>query len=204
MNIICFGDSITQAADRSEGDRWPTVLQIALDDWRVGTYRVFNRGLGGNTTANGLARFADDVLPLLPGVLVVEFGINDCNHPTWRRVPAVGVEEYKKNLREFHRICRANKGVCVFVVNHPLSRAKLPQGNGRTLHANLQPYNEAVRLLAAELKAPVIDLPMMMSEWAVKLADFVQEDGIHLTADGNHMYAAMVFDRLQEILKLIS
>lgn len=204
MNIVCFGDSITQASDCSEGDRWPTVLQIALDDWRVNQYKVYNRGVAGNTTANGLARFAEDILPLLPGLLVVEFGINDCNHPSWRRVPAVGVEEYKKNLREFHRVCKASKGACVFVVNHPLSRAKILQGNGRTLRANLQPYNDAVRLLTAELKAPVIDLPLMISERRIKLADFVPEDGIHLTAQGNHFYAAMVFDCLQLILKRIS
>ncbi|MDZ7295727.1 MAG: SGNH/GDSL hydrolase family protein, partial [candidate division KSB1 bacterium] len=185
MNVICFGDSITQAGDCAEGDRWPTVLQIALDDWRVGVYHVYNRGVNGNTTADGLARFAKDVLPLLPGVLIVEFGINDCNHAPWGRVPAVGVEEYRKNLREFHRVCRAQKSVCVLVANHPLSRARLAQGNGRTLHVNLQPYNEAVRQLAAELRAPLVDIPRMMEERAIKLADFVQEDGIHLTAQGN-------------------
>jgi len=204
MNIICFGDSITQASDCSEGDRWPTVLQIALDDWRVNQYKVYNRGVGGDTTANGLARFADDILPLLPGVLLVEFGINDCNHAAWRRVPAVGVEEYKKNLREFHRVCRAQKGVCVFIVNHPLSRARIPQGNGRTLHANLLPYNAAVRVLGADLKTPLIDLPAMIQERRIRLTALVQEDGIHLTAQGNHLYAAMVFDCLQEILKRIS
>ncbi len=95
--------------------------------------------------------------------------------------------------------------VCVSLSSvTPLSRAKLPQGNGRTLHANLRPYNEALRLLAAELKAPLIDVPVMMVERGIKLGDLVQEDGIHLTRQGNHLYAAMVFDRLQELFKRIS
>jgi lysophospholipase L1-like esterase len=202
MNIICFGDSITHARAFAEGDRWPTILQFKLNAWQPGKYKVYNRGIGGNTTAQGLERVNEDVLPYLPGFLLVQFGFNDCNIRPWSRVTRVGLEDYHKNLREFHRIAAAHESVCAFIVNHSPARDRDEPlaPNGKTYSANFAPYNEVVRQVAEELSASTIDLPCIMQERQIETHALVSEDGAHLSIEGNHLYADMVFERLKQIL----
>jgi lysophospholipase L1-like esterase len=202
MNIICFGDSITHARAFAEGDRWPTILQFKLNAWQPGKYKVYNRGIGGNTTAQGLERVNEDVLPYLPGLLLVQFGFNDSNIRPWSQVSRVGLEDYRKNLREFHRIATAHESQCAFIVNHSPARDTEENlaPNGKTYSANFAPYNVAVRQVAEELIAPTIDLPRIMQERQIDIHALVSEDGAHLSVEGNHLYADMVFERLKHLL----
>ncbi len=200
LNIICFGDSITHGRAFAEGDRWPTLLQFKLNAWKPGEYKVYNKGQGGHTTAHGFDRLPDDVIPYLPGWLLVEFGLNDANVRDWASAPRVGLAEYEKNLCEFHRIARAHGGQCALIVNHTIVERPVLQANGQTYYANFQPYNEAIRRVALDLNAPILDLPRAMHERGVDLTRFVVEDGVHLTIEGNHLYADMVFDALRDIL----
>ncbi len=200
MNIICFGDSITHARAFAEADRWPKIVQFELNKWQDGQYAVYNRGQGGHTTAQGFDRLPDDVIPYLPGLLLVEFGLNDANVRDWAKVPRVGLAEYEKNLREFHRIAHAHNGQCVFIINHSILERPNRQANGKTYYANFQPYNQALRRVAQELNAPSIDLPLMMQQRQIDLPRFVVQDGVHLTVEGNHLYADMVLEKLKDIL----
>ncbi len=92
LNIICFGDSITEGGDFEKPKRWTSLLQARLDENYPKGYRVINRGIGGNTSAQGFDRFCDDVLPYLPGLLLVEFGFNDANVKDWSMNPVLAWE----------------------------------------------------------------------------------------------------------------
>jgi len=118
INIICFGDSITEGAEFPNNARWTSLLQKKLDEAKPGVFEVHNRGIGGNTSAQGFDRFWTDVLPLLPGILLVQFGFNDANVKDFSIVQRVGLAEFEKNLREFHRIAVTNNSVLVFILNH--------------------------------------------------------------------------------------
>ncbi|MFQ6021962.1 MAG: SGNH/GDSL hydrolase family protein [Acidiferrobacterales bacterium] len=201
MNIICFGDSITEGAEFVPMDRWPTVLQSRLDVLKPSKFTVHNRGVGSDTTTRGFDRLDSDVLPLLPGLLLVQFGFNDGNVRDWAMVPRVGVEEFKRNLREFHRIAHAQQGQCVFVVNHTIAAVSGKQGNGKSYNENLQPYNPAIRAVAQQLGAPAIDLPMLMAQRRVDLETLLTDDRLHLSVPGNQIYADIVFDMLVTILR---
>ena len=199
MNIVCFGDSITHAHGFAEGDRWPTILYNLLEQWRPGAYQLYNCGIGGDTTANGLDRVETDLLPLLPATVIVEFGFNDCNVPLYTRNPRVSLDEYRRNLQEIHRIVKAHRGRTVFIVNHP-TQATGERGHGKPYELYFKKYNTAVRQLALKLKAPAIDLPKMIRARKVDLKTFWSEDGLHLSPHGNHIYAELVAARLKEIL----
>jgi len=201
MNIVCLGDSITQAEGFAEGDRWPTVLQRKLDEWKPGAYGVYNRGISGHTTTQGLDRFETDVLPLLPAVVLVEFGFNDSYVRAWSRKARVGLDEFRANLREVHRVVRARKGTCVFIVNHTIGKLDGKGGNGRTHNANIAQYDKAVREVAAALKAPLVDLPALMKRRRVAAERFVCDDKLHLSVEGNHIYADMVFESMKPMLR---
>jgi len=198
LNIICFGDSIAEGGDFDKPKRWTSLLQARLDEKFPGSYRVINKGIGGNTSAQGFDRFFDDVLPYLPGLLLVEFGFNDTNVKDWSIEPRVSLEEFIRNLREFHRITTAKNTSCVFILNHTIAEVDGSQGNGLTYNENLLPYDQAVIAMAEELKAEVIDLPGLMAGNGVPLKEYLSNDNLHLSEAGNKHYAQMVFDVIIE------
>ncbi|MDH3670006.1 MAG: GDSL-type esterase/lipase family protein [Gammaproteobacteria bacterium] len=202
MNIICFGDSITEAAEVAPTDRWPTVLQSQLDEWKSDGFKVHNLGIGGHTSAQGFDRLDEDLLPVLPGLVLIQFGFNDANVRDWAVVPRVGIDEFKKNLCEFHRIIIACQGRSVFIINHTIGAVPGEQGNGQSYKDNVEPYNIAIGQIAEELQTSCIDLPSMMTQRQVDLGTFLTEDQIHLSADGNRVYADMVFDDLVIALRI--
>ncbi len=198
--IICFGDSITEALEVPPEQRWPTRLQNLMDELWPGGFAVINRGIGNETSVQGFDRLASDVLPLLPGVLLVEFGLNDANVFDWARVPRVSTEEFRTKLREFQRIALNHGGQCVFIVNHTLGQVPGSQGNDRSFQENFAPYNLVIRELAVTLNTPYIDLPSMMAAHRITVEDFVDSGGIHLTPTGNRLYAEMILAGLQETI----
>ena len=198
LNIICFGDSITEGDDVDKPERWTSILQARLNKDFPEGYRVINKGIGGNTSAQGFDRFCDDVLPYLPGLLLVEFGFNDANVKDWSIEPRVSLEEFVRNLREFHRIALANNSSCVFILNHTIADVDGKQGNGLTYNENLLAYDKAVIELATELDTRTINLPGRMAASDINLDTFLSDDNIHLSEAGNKHYAQMVFDVIIE------
>jgi lysophospholipase L1-like esterase len=201
IRIVCFGDSVTKGPF---GGGWVAKLQKRLDGWQKDKFKVLNKGGHGDTTALGLDRIERDVFCYLPGVVLVEFGINDSNYRPWSRVPRISIEEFKKNLREFHRVITSSGGKCIFIVNHnPADDAKKKpiQGNGKSVSMNLAPYNDAIRETARSLGAAIIDMSSMMDKQNADSARFVGEDGVHLSKNGNEIYAEVVFEKLRTILE---
>lgn len=71
VSIVAFGDSLTQGYQMAEGDSYPA--QLAK---RIGR-PIVNRGVSGNTTADGLARLESDVLSENPRIVLLALGGND-------------------------------------------------------------------------------------------------------------------------------
>jgi lysophospholipase L1-like esterase len=67
LNIICFGDSITEGGHVEKQHRWTSILQSMLDEKWPDNYRVINKGIGGNTSAQGLDRFFNLYAGLVAG-----------------------------------------------------------------------------------------------------------------------------------------
>jgi len=194
LNIICFGDSITEGGDVDEPKRWTSILQSRLDEKWPENYRVINKGIGGNTSAQGFDRFCDDVLPYLPGLLLVEFGFNDANVKDWSIEHRVSRQEFVRNLREFHRLANVHESSCVYILNHTIAEVEGIQGNGLSYNDNLLLYDKAVIELVEALGAEKIDLPVMMAASGVDLHAFLSDDNLHLSETGNKHYAQMIFD----------
>jgi len=199
INIICFGDSITEGAEFPANVRWTSLLQNKLNEVKPDTFQVHNRGIGGNTSAQAFDRFLSDVMPLLPGVLLIQFGFNDANVKDFSIVPRVGLAEFEKNLKEFHRIVRENNSVPVFILNHTIGEVEGKQGNGKTYNENMQPYNNTIRQIANELKAELIDMPLQMAQRDIDVNDFVSDDKLHLSINANDIYADIIYSGLNQI-----
>jgi len=205
--IVCFGDSLTEARTEADSDRWPVQFQLSLDKWKPGRFRIYSRGASGETTLHGLDRIESSVYPYLPGTVIVAFGANDCNVRTDRRTARVSLADFERNLREIHYLVTVRGGKCIFVAMYPIDPESRPQkekkyiqGNGKTYQANYLPYYRAILKTAKALKVPVVDMPAQMKRKGWKTRDLVIEDGLHLTAKGNHHFAAMVFETAKKVL----
>lgn len=199
--LVCFGDSITEGAEFEPAQRWTTLLQQRLDAWQPQSWQVHSRGIGGNTSAQGLARFATDVAPLLPAVVLVQFGFNDANVYDWTDEPRVALADYVDNLRRIYREIVGRGGECIFIINHAIGAIDGRQGNGQSYNANFAPYETALRELVSQLGAQAVDLPARMRDAGADLDAFLAADRLHLSPGGNRVYADMVFAALKHLLR---
>ena len=71
MHIYCHGDSLTEGSDYLKPYTWPalTAQSLGID--------IVNRGIGGDTTAGMLARYAFEVLQHRPEMVILLGGTND-------------------------------------------------------------------------------------------------------------------------------
>lgn len=199
--IVCFGDSITSGKSQPEGRRWTALLASELDRNFPKRFEVFNRGVGGSTTAQGLERFAGEVGPHLPGLVLIEFGFNDASVPVGLRTNRVGLPEFQRNLLEMIRLVRAEKGKPILMANHPIPVVRTigEQGNGKNYATNFLPYQPAIRAVAAKSRTPLIDLEVSMRAARVSLKELLSEDNLHLSRPGNALYAQHVWEGLEKL-----
>lgn len=189
VQIVCFGDSITAGG-------WPEEMNRLLAQREDFWFEAVNYGICGDTTALALQTLYEGMPKFLPSVVMIEFGINDCNVRPAGRKARVGLEEFRDNLMEFHRFITKAGGSCIFLVNHIIRShpgVSQVQGNGLSFEQNLAPYNQAIREVARQTNAPVIDLPEEIKKSGVELDRFLRIDGLHLTEYGNREYARMVY-----------
>jgi lysophospholipase L1-like esterase len=194
-NVVCLGDSITHGNGFPERDRWPTALQGLLDSRWPGVFAVYNCGCGGDTTAQGIERMQACVLPLMPGIVIVEFGFNDACCREWQAKPRVGKAEFQDNLEAIAAMVRGRNGSVVYLLNHiPVGKVGR-QGDGVSYCRRVAAYNSVVRGVARRVGAPVVDWPGYIRRKGLKPADYLR-DAVHLSAAGNHKYASSVLDAL--------
>ncbi len=194
--LICFGDSITETGSSPNG--WATQIRNRFDAASPGVTRVVVAGFGGRHSGELLDRMGEHVLPHLPATVLVATGINDSYHQPWQRIPRVSLAEFRRNLSEMVRIIRAHGGQPILVAGHDLAdRGIFKQGNDRPQPENYAPYRDAIRALAAELSAPLIDITAVVRSRNLDSAGLLAEDGVHLSAFGHDAYAAIVADYLK-------
>jgi lysophospholipase L1-like esterase len=145
-----------------------------------------------------LDRIQNDVISLLPGLVLIEFGINDAYVFPWAKIPRVALSGYMENLAEILRQVRAAQGEAVLIINHPITTRtdQHPQGNNKSVGANLELYSQEARAWARNENLTVIDLPELLKQEVVSMEEFWSDDGVHLSPLGNRLYANFVFSSL--------
>lgn len=199
--VVCLGDSITKGVHLPEGQTYPAVLGRLL----AGA-EVINAGIGGNTSAQGLARLDRDVLSHRPQGVILLFGTNDSvlTAPGKYRVP---VEQFQQNLRTMAQRCRRQDAavvLCTLPAIDPepyFSRHPKPYYDAEGgLEEIVGRYRAAALQLAREMDIPVVDLYDLFSNDKSLLRP--PPDGVHPTASGCRLIAEQVAARLKPMLQL--
>ncbi|WP_029190679.1 exo-alpha-sialidase [Verrucomicrobium spinosum] len=197
VTIVAFGDSTT--APRGAVTVYPLLLQEELRQ-----VQVINAGVPGNTTTMARQRFESDVLAKNPEMVIIQFGINDSAVDVWKQpaatVPRVALETYEANLRYFVQSLKARKAAVVLMTPNPLRwTARLKEMYGRApylpdepdgFNVTLNPYAEKVRLIAAEEKVELVDVPPAMAARAAEMKgslDQLLADGMHPNDEGHRV-----------------
>jgi acyl-CoA thioesterase I len=100
--IVAFGDSLTSGYQMAPGDSYPEQLSRLIER------PVVNRGVSGNTTADGLARLDTEVLTENPRLVLLSLGANDM----LRRLP---IDETFANLRQIVDRIQARGALVVLI-----------------------------------------------------------------------------------------
>ena len=169
--VVFLGDSITELWDLA---RW----------FPGGGY--INRGIGGQTTGQMLARFRQDVIDLHPAVVVILAGTNDVAGKTGRMT----LDQIEKNYTSMAERAR-EQGISVIFSSvlpvHFYSLAALknlllrPPGKIRALNAWLQQYCSTHGLVYLDYYSAMIDERGLLRKELAR-------DGVHPNEAG---YAVM-------------
>lgn len=215
LKIVYFGDSITNGQYID-----PTIRFTAIvDSWLEEKYSLqkcsilsVNNSIPGETTRMALNRFMQDVQIIVPDILTIEFGLNDCNcWLTENGHPRVSPLAYKANITEMierAKLCGVKK--IILFTNHTTLRHKILL-NGKSLEQNNRYYNTIVREIAHEMDVKLCDIEQAF----IKETDTAKEsyllpapDLLHLSAEGHAFYARALYpvveSAVQELISIES
>lgn len=204
LKITFFGDSICVGQYVSLHRGWVARVSelVSRDDTARG-YRtvVTNASANGRTSRLALEAMAYEVSSHSPEVLIVQFGMNDCNY--WksdRGIPRVSQKAFVANLEEI--VARGVAAGCKRILlntNHPTGRDRevLPPTN-RTYESSNREYNALIREVAQRLGGQVelIDIERAFigasSGDRSKIDDLLLPDRLHLAEAGHDLYFSIV------------
>jgi len=224
ISIVCFGDSVTQGTPHVHAEEtFPRLLERRLRS-RFAQQRLFfqviNSGVGGENTAEGLARMQSDVLDHGPQIVVVEFGLNDVRYEPEKQVP---VPQFVENLGRIAAAIQEIGSVVILTTPNPIINTRHPYSQAVSYYDRwggcnqaLEEYVEGVREAGRIIPARVCDIYEAFVAKAVEaefrgetpdhrdllsLQPYVSfEDGVHPTATGQRLIAQELYRMLVEIV----
>ncbi len=183
--LVVFGDSITAL-----GSWGKTVAENC-------NMQFFNGAAGGITSAQGLARFDAFVASRNPDYVTLCFGMNDLLM-TAVDTPKVSPEQFKKNMTSLVEKVRELDAVPILLTTNTLDVNVFfaSQGQDKSMYGGrdilewLDTYNDMTRAVAEETGCHLIDLRAECGKYPVN--QIVRGDGIHLSENGNKVFADTV------------
>jgi lysophospholipase L1-like esterase len=212
LRVTFFGDSICVGQGVSIHSGWVTRIAAELDGISQSCGRelvVTNASVNGNTTRQALERMPYEVQSQGVDVLIVQFGLNDCNHwATDKGLPRVSPGAFDANLKEI--IERGRKFGARHIIlqnNHPTTRDQdvLP-GTNMTYEARNRQYNAIVRNVASKMVEfeSFNDIEAAFDRLTgadrKRLIPFLLKDGLHLSRHGHDVYFDVAGERIKRCL----
>lgn len=183
QRVVFYGDSITDAWGRDGGTTFfPGKPYV-------------NRGISGQTTAQMLLRFRQDVIDLKPGAVVILAGTNDIAGNTGLASPRM----IQDNLRSMAELAKAN-GIAVIlasilpVSDYPWRPGLQPADKVRRLNAWIRDYARAHGITYLDYYTALANADGGMDR---ELA----ADGVHPTSAGYAKMAPLAQQAIDATLK---
>ncbi len=206
MNICFFGDSICFGQGISIHKGWVTRISAALDEFSKEVavpISVTNASVNGNTTRMALERMPYDVQSNQFDILIIQFGMNDCNYwKTDNGNPRVSPEAFKANLKEIIIRARSFGIEDIFLnTNHISCRDKTKYEYANcTYQESNHYYNCLIRQVSSEFKVGVqlIDIEKHFESISEddNYSKYLLDDELHLGLVGHDVYFEYVYPKI--------
>jgi lysophospholipase L1-like esterase len=176
QKVAFMGDSITQGGWGSPGG----YVRLVVAGLEANGVKVtpIPAGISGHKSDQMLARLKKDALDKQPDWMTLSCGVND----VWHGARGIPLDQYKTNITTILDQCAA-AGTKVVVLTATVIGEELDNDNNK----KLAPYNEFLRNLAKERKAPLADLYGMFESAIKATPNTTGKPGRLLTSDGVHM-----------------
>ncbi|MFI4958015.1 MAG: SGNH/GDSL hydrolase family protein [Lysobacterales bacterium] len=180
--VIFYGDSITDAWGRAKGTTF------------FSGKPYINRGISGQTTAQMLLRFRQDVIDLRPAAVLILAGTNDIAGNTGLATLPMIEDNFRSmtELAQAHHI-RVILASVLPVSDYPWHRGLQPAGKVRALNAWLRQY-------AASGGAIYLDYYSALANAQGGMDTRLASDGVHPTPAGYAVMAPLAQQAIDEAL----
>lgn len=212
--VFFFGDSICKGQGVSVHKGWVNLIAQKLSEVTSQLNEeiiIANPSINGNTTRQALERMPYDVQSYKPDIVLVQFGLNDCN--CWQTdmgVPRVSPQAFEANLEEILTRCFIFGAQVVFLnTNHPTGRnEEVMPFNSFTYEENNEKYNNIIRNVAQkDSRVTLIDIEKTFKEFMstnnTLINDLVLPDLLHLSEKGHQIYFNTVYPHCEKALNSI-
>lgn len=203
LRCVFFGDSITAGQYVPPQAHWTTLLRERINAWGLEDVFYTIAAVSGETTRQALERFPNDVQPIRPHVITIQFGLNDCNRwQTDEGLPRVSELAFEANLLEMISRARTFGATQVILLtSHPTLRTTVFD-DGATYEDSRRRYNELVRAVARRAEARLLDIEADFARLEDHLPELLLEapDVLHLSAAGHAVYADLLEPVLRDAL----
>lgn len=180
--IVLMGDSITEF--------W---LQIHSEFFEGKPY--LDRGISGQTTAQMLIRFRQDVIQLQPDAVVLLAGVNDIAGNTGPTTP----EKIFGNITSMVELAKAN-AIKVILCSILPANDFYWRPNDKAAATIIQ-LNQLIKSYADKHHIPYVDFHAVMSDASNGLPKEFSNDGVHPNLKGYQIMEPLLEKAIQQILK---
>ena len=171
------------------------------DGWKLSQYfpgkPYVNRGIGGQTTPQMLARFFEDVINLKPAAVAIFAGTNDIARNTGPETP----EMVQENFQAMAELAKAHGIKVILCALTPISDyGPRPMTPGRPpadiikLNAWLKSYAARTGAVYADYHSATVDEKGMLKEG-------ISRDGLHPNDKGYELMVPVINAAIQQIMK---
>lgn len=179
--ILIWGDSLSAGYQLAQHEAWPVLLQTRLEE-KGFPHKVVNGSVSGETTAGGLTRLPAALEQHQPDIFVLELGAND-------GLRGLRPQLMGENLETM--ITAAQRaGASVLLIG-----MEMPPNYGPAYTRRFaQTFDEVAERTGSAL------LPMLLDGFADQPGHFLP-DGIHPTAEAQHLILDNVWSKLEPMLR---
>ncbi|MFC1780166.1 SGNH/GDSL hydrolase family protein [Patescibacteria group bacterium] len=201
MKIVCIGDSIVEG----EGDEfglsgWAGRLQQRiLKNSKVGENKVYNLGMGMETSIDLLHRFYSEVLYRDPDIIVLQashgdsrFMLNNAKTNEFEIGKGARLRVYKKL---FSYLSKSKKKVLIIGLNPVCTNTKLKKSLPQRAQ-HVESHNRGLKRLCLEYNLPFLDPRNIFRR---KSLEKYYVDGLHPNSKGYELMFKAIYKKLKEL-----
>ena len=216
IGIMFFGDSTCIGQHVAIHEGWVTRTSARLADLgkkHAAEFVVTNASVNGRTTRQALECIHYEVQSHCPAVVIVQFGMNDCNY--WasdKGLPRVSRLAFAANLGEIiARVATFGARRIFLNTNHPttLGTENFPDTKTTYQESN-ESYNQAIREVSRDCDVVLNDVEQCFLDHVGEDREKLRElllpaDQLHLSQKGHDLYLDYTYPRIEEaVLDLLN